>query len=157
MSTTEEGTRVSNRRNLYVRNEDLEVWEKAERMAGDLSPLVSRLLRQYVEQREAATDRIVVEVEDREGNRSRKAFKGRMLVRGFQPDEPGALAGWEYFAAQGAKGGLALWAEKDLDGMTDSFHPYDSFAEAESAGWPPSFLSAISSALGEEWVEEIDL
>jgi hypothetical protein len=159
--TTAEDTKVSNRRNLYVREADREVWEKAERLAGDLSPLVSSLLRRWVEQREAARDRIVVEVEDRDGNVTRKAFRGRMLVSEFRCADPEG-AGVVFSAAQGAQGGLAAWSAKKGQGeRAGCFFTYDSFEKMADDDWPESwpedFLSAVSSALGEDYAEEIDL
>ncbi len=72
----------ANRKNIYIRDADLDVWERAERLAQEpISALVSRLLSNYVQQREATTHRIVVEIKDREDNVTRKAFKGRMLGR----------------------------------------------------------------------------
>ncbi len=164
MVPTDEDTKVSNRRNLYVRDADLEVWRKAEELGGDLSPLVSQLLRRYVDQREAAKDRIVVEIEDRDGNVTRKAFKGRMLIADFQTDNPESDLGTRFLAAQGQNGGLALWTARD--DKAKSFLTYESFVDAEDEdfgspadgiGWPRDFLSAVSSALGEEYAEEIDL
>jgi hypothetical protein len=103
------------------------VWEKADKMAGDsLSGLVTSLLRRYVDQRDAASDRIVVEIEDREGNLIRKAFTGRTLVQDFLPDEPGTLAGYGYFAAQGARAASHAGLRRAHEDVTDSFQTYKS-------------------------------
>ena len=168
MSVQLEVAKVSPRRNLYVSDEDQSVWTRAEQLAQpqSLSALVTSLLRRYIEQRQAATDRIVVEIDDsNQAGTTRKAFRGRMLVRNFRSDETQIMQGTLYFAAQGAKGGLALWDSDTLDGPTAALQTYDSFEEAEAEdwdtgramGWPRDFLSAISSALGEEYAEEIDL
>ncbi len=137
------------RQNLYVAAKDQEIWNRAEKLAQpeSLSGLVTGLLRRFVEQREAAKDRIVVESEDRDGNTIRKAFKGRMLVSEFRG---------ELYAAQGANGGLALW--RDRRGEVRDFRTYESWEDAISEdGWAEDFLSAVSSALGEDYAEEIDL
>ena len=170
MVTTEGDTKVSNRRNLYVRNEDLEVWEKAERLADDLSPLVSRLLRSWVEQREVAMDRIVVPVMEPTSQAViRKGFRGRMLVEGFKTQLTGSSlygGGRGCSAAVGTNGGLALWIDPT---PSTCFRTYASFDEAmkdvetpfgpgpNGVAWPRDFLSAVSTALGEAYVEEIDL
>ena len=142
---------VSGRQNLYVAARDQDIWSRAEKLAQpeSLSGLVTKLLRRFVEQREAAKERIVIQLRDREGNVFRKAFRGRMLVTKF------FVNGAEYSAAQGANGGLALWLE--TAGHVRDFKTYGSWEETTADEWQPEFLSAISSALGEDYVEEIDL
>jgi hypothetical protein len=141
------------RQNLYVAAKDQDTWNRAEKLAEpeSLSSLVTGLLRRFVEQREAAKDRIVVEVEDPEGNVVRKAFKGRFLVSEFY----GGLN-----AAQGAGGGIALWREHPGQGVHE-FVPYRSWEDIvlnnRDDYWPADFLSAVSSAMGEEYAEEIEL
>ena len=53
------------RRNVYVRAEDADIWERAEQLAGEsLSQLIADQLRRYVAQREieaSGFERIVVE------------------------------------------------------------------------------------------------
>lgn len=147
----------ANRKNIYVRDADLDVWERAERLAQEpISALVSRLLGNYVQQREAVTHRIVVAAKDQADNVTRKAFKGRMLVSDYVSGDPPAMAHVRYHAAQGAGGSLALWYQES-DGHAGRFRTYDDLSAAMSEGWPTDFLSAASSALGEEYAEEIDL
>ena len=149
-----------NRKNIYVRDADLAVWERAEQLAGaePVSALISRLLDNYVTQREAVEGRIVVELQDRDGNVTRKAFRGRWLVEHFESGDPAVMIGTQYFAAQGERGGLALWQQGRNDDYADarSFSTYGSLSEAAGDG-PQDFLSAVASALDEEYAEEIDL
>ena len=149
-----------NRKNIYVRDADLAVWERAEQLAGaePVSALISRLLDNYVTQREAVEGRIVVELQDRDGNVTRKAFRGRWLVEHFESGDPAVMIGTQYFAAQGERGGLALWQQGRNDDYADarSFSTYGSLSEAAGHG-PQDFLSAVASALDEEYAEEIDL
>jgi hypothetical protein len=151
----------ANRKNIYVRDADLAVWERAEQLAGHepTSALISRLLHNYVAQREIVEGRIVVELQDDDGNVTRKAFKGRWLVEHFQSGAPTVMIGTQYFAAQGERGGLALWHQGRNDDYADarSFSTYSSLSEAAGDPWPQDFLSAVASALDEEYAEEIDL
>jgi hypothetical protein len=150
-----------NRKNIYVRDADLAVWERAEQLAGaeSISALISRLLGNYVTHRETVEGRIVVELQARDGNVTRKAFRGRWLVEHFESGDPAATTATQYFAAQGERGGLALWRQSRDGDHADarSFSTYGSLGEAAGERWPQDFLSAVASALDEEYAEEIDL
>lgn len=154
------GTRP-NRKNIYVRDADLAVWERAEQLAGTepISALISRLLDSYVTQRGTVEGRIVVELQDHGGNVTRKAFRGRWLVERYESGDPAVTIATQYFAAQGERGGLALWQQGRDDDYADarSFSTYSSLSEAADERWPQDFLSAVASALDEEYAEEIDL
>src|SRR6516225_3712945 len=89
--------RPTNRKNIYVRDADLEVWDQAEKLASEpISALVTRLLSNYVQQREMPTDRIIVAVNDHDGTIARKAFRGRMLVSNYSADNP-AVRGTRFY------------------------------------------------------------
>jgi hypothetical protein len=149
--------RPTNRKNIYVRDSDLETWERAEQLASEpISTLVTRLLSNYVQQREMPTERIIVAVSDHGGAIARKAFKGRMLVSNYSTDDP-AVRGTRFYAAQGAAGGLALWYQHRGDGYPGGFQTYGDLGDASGKEWPPDFLSAVSLALSEGYSEEIDL
>jgi hypothetical protein len=121
----------------------------------------SNLLRRYVAQREAAADdRVVVQIVDEQrSNISRKGFRGRYLVIAFRSAIEAHNHGMtHYWAAQGAGGGLALWIT-DGGTVATRFETYNSFEDAVESqpAWPADFLSSVSGALGEDYVEEIDL
>jgi hypothetical protein len=148
--------RPTNRKNIYVRNADLEVWDQAEKLASEpISALVTRLLSNYVQQREMPTDRIIVAVNGPDGAIARKAFRGRMLVSNYSADDP-AVRGTRFYAAQGATGGLALWYQHG-DGYPGGFQTYGDLGDTTGKEWPLDFLSAVSLALSEGYAEEIDL
>lgn len=149
--------RPTNRKNIYVRDSDLEIWERAEQLASEpISTLVTRLLSNYVQQREMPTERIIVAVNDHGGAIARKAFKGRMLVSNYSADDP-AVGGTRFYAAEGAAGGLALWYQHRGDGYPGGFQTYGDLGDASGKEWPPDFLSAVSLALSDGYSEEIDL
>jgi hypothetical protein len=146
----------TNRKNIYVRDSDLEVWDRAEQLASEpISALLSRLLSNYVQQREMPTERIIVAINDRDGTIARKVFKGRMLVSNYSADDP-AMRGTRFYAAQGVAGRLALWYQHG-DGRAGGFQTYGDLGDATGKEWPLDFLSAVSSALSEGYAEEIDL
>lgn len=148
--------RTTNRKNIYVRDSDLEIWDRAEQLASEpISALLSSLLRNYVQQREMPTERIIVAVNDHDGAIARKAFRGRMLVSNYSTDDP-AVRGTRFYAAQGAAGGLALWYQHG-DGYSGGFQSYAHLGDATGKEWPLDFLSAVSLALSGGYAEEIDL
>ena len=148
--------RPTNRKNIYVRDSDLEVWDRAEQLASEpISVLVTRLLSNYVQQREMPTDRIIVTVNGHDGTIARKAFRGRMLVSNYSADDP-PVRDTRFYAAQGAAGGLALWYQHG-DGYSGGFQTYGDLGDATGKEWPLDFLSAVSLALSEGYAEEIDL
>jgi hypothetical protein len=148
--------RPTNRKNIYVRDADLEVWNRAEQLAGEpISTLVTRLLSNYVHQREMPTERIIVAVNGHDGTIARKAFRGHMLVSNYSADDL-AVRGTRFYAAQGAAGGLALWYQHG-DGYSGGFQTYGDLGDTTGKEWPPDFLSAVSLALSEGYAEEIDL
>jgi hypothetical protein len=148
--------RPTNRKNIYVRDADLEVWDRAEQLAREpISTLVTRLLSNYVQQREMPTERIIVAVNGHDDTVARKAFRGRMLVTNYSADDP-AVRGTRFYAAQGAAGRLALWYQHG-DGYSGGFQTYGDLSNATGKEWPLDFLSAVSLALSEGYAEEIDL
>jgi hypothetical protein len=144
------------RQNLYVAAKDQDVWERAEKLAApeSLSSLVTRLLRRHVNQLQVAKDRVVVDIEEYNDYTVRKAFVGRHLVSAFQSDQ--GTHSW--YAAQGAKGGLAVWLETTEGDPAKLFRTYRDFdAFAADRSMPRDLVSAVSAAMGEQYAEEIDL
>lgn len=161
-------------KNVYVKEEDLEMWQRAEKLAPDsVSALVSRLLREWVENREKTVDpqgmgRIVVSHHlDDDGTVVKKAFRGRMLLSDFASDYPGDA--WQFvggrfcnhntwFAAATASGSYVVWTVDD-QGNREHFETYDSIDDMEDEGRevPSDVIAAIASAAGEEYVQELDI
>jgi len=149
-------TAAGGRQNLYVAAKDQEVWERAEKLAApeSLSSLVTRLLRRHVNQLQLAKDRIVVDIEEFNDDTVRKAFTGRHLVSAFQSEQGTSF----WFAAQGAKGGIAVWLETTEGDPAKLFRTYRDFdAFAADMPMPRDLVSAVSAAMGEEYAEEIEL
>ena len=132
-------------RTLYVRAEDLRVWERAEELAGQqsLSNLITDLLRDWVEAR--GVGRVVVEVDDVHGSgRHRQAFQGRRLTT-----VPGP-AGIEWTVYQTARGQLALYDGRALLPYRDLQHLRANVRHHE-------ILANVQEALKREHVEELDI
>ena len=171
------------RRNIYVRAEDADVWDRAEQLAGEsLSQLVADRLRRYVAEREAEAegfDRIVLEAVV-EGNAPpgpwerelRKiAFLGRWLVgepveRG-QPrpdlDERAVSDGdMHMYGVVLTRGGKIAVLELDKAEGTqfgDSPHLklYNSLDEARRGGIPNFIVALAAAALSVDLVDELDI
>lgn len=130
---------------LYVKAEDLPVWEKAEELAGrqSMSALVTDLLRNWVE--EQGRNRVVLEVDDDDGRgRHKVAFYGRQLLV-FEN-----AVGNQRLVYQTAKGRLAIY-----DGNV--LRDYDDIQAVERNHRGLGLTYQIAEALKREYIEERDI
>src|SRR4051794_3502870 len=106
---------------IYLRDEDVAIWEKAKEFAGDtLSQIVVLGLKQYVAARDAEKrdfERIVLEFRDSDKGHlpQKKAFYGRWII---SPNEPCRVTddgdGVYYGAvAETAKGNIAIFEREE--------------------------------------------
>ena len=134
------------RRTIYVRVGDREMWQRAEQLAGDsLAGLVADLLRNWVNEQEAKArmrETGMERVEVIDGGR-RKAFKGRQLALG------GTFV--IYLTEQGR---LAV-----QDVAQTELLVYDTFPDLENdeERFGPELLQQVANLIGEEYVEELDI
>jgi len=163
MRTTALATRT--RKNIYVRAEDVDIWTRAEQMAGEsLSQLVADQLRAYVTEREAkqqGLERLVVEVQRDNGTR-KVAFYGRWLTDWISDGDM-----LRYRAAVTRRGAIALttvniaWGHEEVGvplGEPPQLNVYASLQEADKAGIPAGVLDQAAKALDVELiVEELDI
>jgi len=175
---------TQNRRNVYVRGEDAEVWRRAEELAGEsLSQLIADQLRRYVAQRDALAgglERIVVEAIVKgeappgpwdKGDLRKVAFYGRWLVGepvNRKHPTPGinerALddGDMHFYGVALTKGGKIAVLELDKAEETEYGHPpfltlYDSLKAADQGGVPHWVLDLAATALNVELVDELDI
>lgn len=170
------GIRISMpNKTLYIRDEDVSVWEKAEKLAAPegVSPLVSKLLRQYVGGNEIdfnGMQRLTVDVRENEAApRTVKAFRGRWLWSPAQPIDVGPAA---YAVALTAKGQIAVYGwdfTSDLSSLTlyRNFEdmkigrranlPYDFYDDRNVDIPPPPVMAAVSESLNQPYEEELDI
>jgi hypothetical protein len=152
---------------VYVRDGDVELWGKAEQLAGEsLSAFLADALRRHVSfvEREAKLkadgDRIVVEVSDGEGHPVKKAFRGGWIVRDWGPDK------WS--AASTARGriavleGVRLWVFESLDELYEwGEDVQQEFDDDELSEWADGkaleFVAVVAAVLGEDYVVELDI
>ena len=149
MSTTEEATEVSPKnKTLYVKADDLPVWEEAEELAGrqSMSALVTDLLREWVDQEKRGSHRIVLDVQEAFGmTRQKKAFQGRIVTT----ISPGP-SGTDWTVYETSKGALVLF-----DGFTLAI--YSGFDHMRRDLPQPEVLAQIRKALDRDYVEELDI
>lgn len=154
---------------LYVRDEDSPIWEEAERLAnGAVSPLVSKLLREFVVENridtETGMERIVVEVHrDKYADARKKAFTGRWLIDPEQAvgDDPR----FKVAVALTAKGQLAVYEydERDDLGNLEVYENFDAMKAAESdpvhrePKYSGEVLAEVATALNQDYEEELDI
>lgn len=109
------------RKQIYVREEDEKVFERAVELAGEesLSATVAEAVRRFVEQEEAKAEgfrQVVVTIGD-ENNEWRKVrFEGRLLAEGSQQRSA-------YFQAYGTRfwPGVHPTRDRDTKGLWESF------------------------------------
>lgn len=175
---------TTRRRNLYIRDEDREVWEKAERLAGEsLSQLIANLLRRYVADRENRAqgfERIVLEAKVEgpaapsgpwQHDLRKVAFWGRWLVGDLVKRKnpiPGITerAIWN---GDMSSFGVALTKQEkiailELDVAEGSEHGhlprlrlYNSLEEADRDGVWHYVLDLAATALKTELIDELDI
>jgi hypothetical protein len=160
------------RRNIYIRDEDEAIWDKAGELAGEdsMSQIVVRGLRAYVSGREGEPMQwLTVEVTDEMGQTSTKKFSGRWLITDF---ESAAGDAWihhpegnrtrnfdcddtPWWVAETAKGRIAIWANPAIG--TRDFYVFKDLDDAERLGVPGDVISAASNALGIQRAEVLDI
>lgn len=160
-------TTAPGRKNIYIKAEDAEIWERAERLAGEsLSQLISDLLRRYVADRASQGEgfpRIIVEAwgEKREQVRL-VTFYGRWLTERL----------WDgdmlfYRAALTRRGKIAItvedqaWGQYTETGTALGEPPklkvYDSLKTAVEDDVPIFVVNAAAVALNTADVEMLDI
>jgi hypothetical protein len=142
------------RRTIYVRVADREMWERAEELAGDsLASLVADLLRRWVAEREAEAKarvtgmgRVEVTVEDGNGYRQ-QAFHGRLIATAVRGRNT-----WDVYLTP--RGQLAVYC----DGQHQQLQVYPDFETlASSFKRMPDLMTQVTDALGRKHVEELDI
>ncbi len=151
---------------IYVRDEDVPIWDRAKELAGDkLAPVIMDGLRKFVATKELegnGYERIEVRFRDSNANNlpTAKAFIGRWI---FPPDQPLSFDEFagpsQYYAvAQTAKNRLAVlsWV---VDGVYDpryEFYVFHDIDGLRAAGLHPNLAPEIVEKVGVE-VEELDI
>ena len=171
------------RKNIYVRAEDAQIWERAEELAGEsLSQLVADQLRKYVAERERQAtgfERIVVEAVvkgaappgpwDREVRKV--SFYGRWLVgepvKRLHPTAgvyEKAVSDGDmhlYGVALTRRGKIAVLELDKAEGTQYGDPPflklYDSLQAADQDGVPHFILNQAAATLNTELVDELDI
>jgi hypothetical protein len=160
-------TIISVNKTIYVRDEDVPIWERAKELAGDkLSPIIANALKRYVTEREARQkgfERLEYEFSDADSNGlpRKKAFYGRWI---FPPNEPEHAIDedtdilYRGVVATTAKGAVVActWTEQPGCQSYKRFRVYPSFEEGAKdpeSGW------VVKSALQKVGVpvEELDI
>lgn len=153
-------TPAAARKNLYIKGEDIAIWERAEQLAGEsLSQLISDQLRRYVGEREAQAEgfeRIVVEAKGTYANRSglvrKVAFYGRWLTNEWSSPQDSA----KYRAALTKGGKIAVHRVPGHYGEPQ-LKLYTSLKKADEDGTPGVVLDQAAAALDTEFVYELDI
>ena len=155
------------RRNIYVRDDDETVWERAEALAGQapISRVITEALRAYVRDREGSPmERLGVETVSG-GEVSAKAFVGRWLIapaEGYRSEherdsqlETQVRAGTTFAVAETAKGNIVVYI--DAGRRQAEFEVYDGFDQAEERGVPGDVVTLAARRAGMERAELLDI
>jgi hypothetical protein len=155
------------RRNVYIRDEDEDVWERAEKLAGDapLSRVITEALRVYVSSREGNPMQRLTIGTVNGGEAIAKAFIGRWLI---EPDEAyrsehegdasietQVRAGTTFAVAETAKGNIVVYV--DAGRSRAEFETYGDFDQAEERGVPGDVLTLAARRAGIERAELLDI
>lgn len=155
------------RRNVYVRDEDEDVWERAEKLAGEapMSRIITDALRAYVSGREGAPMQRQVVATMRGGEKITKAFIGRWLI---EPDEAyrsehegdakletQVRAGTTFAVGETAKGNIVVYV--DAERLEAEFDVYEDYDTAEERGVPGDVLALAAKRAGIERAELLDI
>lgn len=141
------------KKTLYVRDEDVQIWERAEAIDNEsLSSVVTTALRRYVLSKEMGGPyerielKVAVFTEDGRIDGSRTvAFQGRFLAR-----QGGCLV------YETAKKRIAFYSPMDEYFCLDDYDSLDEAAKAKK--YSSTLLSEVAGALhGANWVEELDI
>jgi len=147
------------RRNIYVRDEDADIWSEAEGMAGEtaLSRVVSEALRAYVRSRKGnPMNKVTVYFEDE----TPKAFVGRWLISPddrYESVDASGRSGTVWAVAETAKGNVAVCRGRPGDPFFQRLDVYESLEEMEDSGIPEEVVSRAAVALGIERAELLDI
>jgi hypothetical protein len=155
------------RRNVYIRDEDEHVWERAEKLAGDapMSRVITEALRAYVSGREGTPmQRLTVDTVNG-GVELTKAFIGRWLIdpdEGYRSEHEGdasletqVRAGTTFAVAETAKGNVVVYV--DAAGGQPEFDVYEDFDQAEERGVPGDVVTLAAKRAGIERAELLDI
>jgi hypothetical protein len=150
---------------IYVRDADVELWEKAEKLSGgSVSRLIAEALRRYVAEREKNSTyhyhRIVLDAKVPFAS-DKKAFVGRWLIA---PDEElqvadnrGKFDGTCWSVAVTQKGKLIVYKSNESEKLAN-VEVYHWFDEARASGRIPNeVLLDAELRFSEEVVEELDV
>ena len=156
---------------IYVRDEDVAIWDRAKELAGDkLAPVIMQGLRVFVAQKEAEQrgfERIEVQFRDARSNELpvAKAFIGRWMFPRDKPfvvpDQDGSgivESGTCHAIAQTAKSRFAVLSWREDMGQPHHFlfNVYEDIDHMLRLGVHTDVTAAIAEQLGVQ-VEELDI
>jgi hypothetical protein len=154
------------RRNVYVRDEDIEVWERAGRASdAPLSRLITEALSAYLANREGKPMQRLTLATMHRGEVISKAFVGRWLIdpdEGYRSEheadvrlEAQVRAGTTFAVAETAKGKIVVYV--DAGRSEAEFDVYADFDQAEERGIPGDVLALAARRAGIERAELLDI
>jgi alkanesulfonate monooxygenase SsuD/methylene tetrahydromethanopterin reductase-like flavin-dependent oxidoreductase (luciferase family) len=167
MRTNAKEPQAMARRNVYIRDEDEDVWERAEKLAGGapMSRVITETLRAYVSSREGNPMQRLTIGTMNGGQEITKAFIGRWLIapdeayrsehEGDASIETQVRAGTTFAVADTAKGHILVYVDA-YTGRAE-FDVYDDFDQAEERGIPGDVLTLAAKRAGIERAELLDI
>ena len=153
-------------KSIYVKDEDLNLWEEVKKIIGDesLSEIVVEGLRRVIDARKAAINnlkRIVLEVGISEEPHYSIGFYGKEIAS-YCDEERDCPA--EHTAYITKKGYLLIYTEEG-DSIFEQYHKiFHTVAEAAKEknrygepNYPSKFLGEIAEEMGETFIVELDV
>ena len=154
---------------IYIRDEDVEVWDRAKELAGDkLSPVIVDGLKKFIAAKEAELDfvrgfeRITVKFNDADTHNIPriKSFHGKWIIPPTKPEiqcSEERDKQWSFSLAMTAKGAVVIyWVEEEEDGTAQYFKVYPSL-ETAAADREVNWVARKAITLIGVPVEELDI
>jgi hypothetical protein len=160
---------ASMNKTIYIRDEDVSVWERARELAGDkLAPIIMTGLKRFIAEREAQEaaakgfERIELEFNDADDHfiPKIKAFNGRWIIPKTKPHKVTNEDGdrqWSYSLALTLKGSTVVyWIDEDREGRAEHFRVFSSLRAAAEDREVNSVARRAIKEMGIQ-VEELDI
>lgn len=158
---------------IYIPENKSEVYEKAKVELGDsISATFVRCLERELASKRLETERIVVQILDKEERAIKKAFEGRWIVgagiramedHSFDQENTGIQGGAAYSVAVTKNGRLVVVAAKSKNDDLEEFEVYDDFDEFSTSEtgnyprYPASLIAAVADGLDIDHIEDLDI
>ena len=152
---------------IYIREADADVWQRAEKLAGDsVSALITEALRRYVEQEDQKERTDMERIEIELWGPEERPCRAASLVSGCcgptrtRRGPASLVTTWAhtYGVALTQRGNIAVYIRHVNDGFAPRLRTYRTFEEAEKGfGMPGDILAMAASEISDGYVQKLEI